>query len=216
MNLKKMFLNVYEPFFQNKDLLGEGSAFLTVEPEAVLNEEGEMGPLKNLAEEQLIKVINLFLGGRDVAKENECRMAEYVIAQYKDQEYWRDLILDFLEYRLEKEHFELLEEQKSLLAQTKETLKEILFIEAQEKKVIQSFADRVKKEGFKVNAEKLIANYLKMCKQDKEEAWRILITNPALFSPIIVTNEKGKVCLSPKAAQKENERLAQFLKQLRL
>ena len=67
-----------------------------------------------------------------------------------------------------------------------------------------------------MNAEKLIANYLKMRRQDAKQAWSVLTTNPAFFSPINVKDEMGVVRLSKEAAIDENKKLAKFLKGLKV
>lgn len=216
MNLKNQFLKIYQMFFSNKELLGENGALLTVSVEAVSTEQELFGPFRMQAEKQLAQIVNLFLGGRDVLTDDLLQIADYVAVQYKDQEYWRDLLLDYLAHLVEKERLEILEEEKKLLADSKASLKEILMIEAKEKKVVTQFAEKIKKEGFKVDATLLVSNYLKMMRQDPAEAWRVLTTNPALFAPILVKDAKGKVCMTPDRARDENVRLAKFLKQLKL
>ena len=213
--VKKKFLNIYQEFFKNKELLGDAGVLLSVAPEWILAEEG-WGPQTRLADENLLNLFSKLSGGLDF-KNVECKkIIDQVNMGYKDQPYWRELLFDYIEYWLIKEEKEILEEEKNLLNEVKSTLKDVMIMEAQEKKVIQSFASKIKKAGFKVDAERLVANYFKMMQQNKEEAWSVLTSNPAMFSPTIVKDEKGVVRLTPDQAREENSRLAKFLKRLTL
>ena len=55
-----------------------------------------------------------------------------------------------------------------------------------------------------------------MRRQDAKQAWAVLTTNPAFFSPINVKDEMGVVRLSKEAAIDENKKLAKFLKGLKV
>ena len=213
--VKKKFLNVYQGFFENKGLLGEMEALLSVSPDLIQAEEG-WGPQTSLADTNLLSLFSHLTGGLDF-KNDECtKIIDQVNIGYKDQPYWRELLFDYIEYWLIKEEKEIIEEEKNLLKEVKETLKDVMLVEAQEKKAIQAFAAKIKEAGFKVNAEQLVTNYFKMVKKNKEEAWSVLISNPALFSPILVKDEKGVVRLTPDQAREENNKLAKFLKRLKL
>ena len=54
-----------------------------------------------------------------------------------------------------------------------------------------------------------------MKKQDAKQAWEVLTTNPAFFSPIIVKDAMGGVVVSKEDAINENKKLAKFLKGLK-
>ena len=215
MKVKQTFLGMYQECFNNKDLLGEEGGVLSVAPGEISVEEG-WGPVTKFADEKLMMVASKLTGGMDFLNDDIVKIAERVASGYKDQEYWRELLFDYIDYLLLKEKEEIIQEERALLQESKEALKNILTVEAKEKKVIQSFASKIKEAGFKVNAEQLVANYLKMMQQDAQEAWKVLTTNPAMFSPILVKDAKGKVCLSAAQAVEENRRLARFLKGLRL
>lgn len=215
IEVKRKFLSVYQEFFKNKDLLGEAGAFLSVLPEEILAEDG-WGVRANEADNKLLSMFTQLVGGLDVTGDEYTKVVEKIAEGYKDQPYWRELLFDCVEYFLLKEEKEIIQREKELLNESKAVLNDILLIEAQEKKVVQSFAEKIKEAGFKVNAQMLVSNYLKMCQQNKEEAWSVLTTNPALFSPILVKDKNGKVILTPDQAREENARLAKFLKRLKL
>ncbi len=213
--IKEKFLTIYQEFFKNKELLGEAGTLLNIEPDWIWQEEG-WGAQTSLADENLLNLFSRLSGGMNF-KTDECKkIIDQVNEGYKDQPYWRDLLFDYIEYWLLKEEKAIIEEEKALLKEVKSTLKEVFLMEAQEKKIIQTFASKIKEAGFKVNAEQLISNYLKMMRQNKEEAWSVLTSNPAMFSPIIVKDAKGTVRLTPDQAREENARLAKFLKRLTL
>ena len=215
MRLKENFVAVYGDFFKNKDLLGEAGVFLSVPPSALLEEEG-WGRLAEKAFFDLKKTVSPLLGGIDVEETDFKELVEKVETGYRDQPFWRELIFDFLEFYLEKEKADILQKEQLLLEETRNAYKEILITEAKEKKAVSAFAEKIEKAGFRVDAGKLIFNYLKMMRQDANEAWRVLTTNPAMFSPILVKDENGRTVLSCDAARAENDRLARFLKGLKL
>ena len=55
-----------------------------------------------------------------------------------------------------------------------------------------------------------------MYRQDAKKAYDTLITNPAYFSPIIATDADGSPLLTPAEATAENQRIAKFLKTLKI
>lgn len=216
MTAKEMLLKVYKRFYVQKELLGEQGAVLRIRPEDLMNETEEYGPVFMAVHQSLIQVVSPLLGVADVTFEDMSQMAERVGKGYSDQEFWRELFFDYLEYLLEKEKEEIINEEKSLILETRETLKDILVQEAQEKKVVNAFALKIKDAGFRVDGVRLISNYLKMMRQDADQAWRVLTTNPAMFAPILVKDQNGKQVLTPEAAREENRKLARFLSGLQL
>lgn len=216
MTAKEMLLKVYKQFYVQKELLGDQGAVLRIRPEDLMNETEEYGPVFMAVHQSLIQVVSPLLGVSDVTFEDMSQMAERVAKGYSDQEFWRELFFDYLEYLLEKEKEEIINEEKSLILETRETLKDILIQEAQEKKIVNAFAVKIKDAGFRVDGVRLISNYLKMMRQDSDQAWRVLTTNPAMFAPILVKDQNGKQVLTPEAAREENRKLARFLSGLQL
>jgi len=93
------------------------------------------------------------------------------------------------------------------------------------RKMIEMFALKIEQGGFPVDARKLVRNYLSACRRDPDEAYKLLTTNPAYFSPLILKGKtslwrkitgKGPKMPSPDVGQKINRELARFLKNLKL
>jgi len=94
-----------------------------------------------------------------------------------------------------------------------------------QRKMIERVALKIENGGFPIDARKLVRNYLNACKRDPAAAYKLLITNPAYFSPLIL---KGKRSLwrkltgkppkppAPEVGQKINRELAKFLKNLKV
>ncbi|MBQ8250662.1 MAG: hypothetical protein IJY92_01965 [Alphaproteobacteria bacterium] len=211
----KMLLKVYQSLYTHRDLLPDVAHALALDPTGFEPQTLEEATALHL-EQNCGRVASYLLGTQNVLDEDELDLIKVIQVHYKDQEFWRDLLYDFVEYLILKEKCAIIEEEKVLLEESKETMLEIFQMEHVEKEIIKTFAEKIKKAGFRVNAEKLIANYLKMRKQDAKQAWSVLTTNPAFFSPIIVKDEMGVVRLSKEAAMDENKKLAKFLKGLKV
>ena len=211
----KMLLKVYQTLFKHRDLLPDVANALVLDPEGFMPDTLDESTVLHL-EQNCGRVASYLLGTGNVLNEDVLDLIKVIQTHYKDQEFWRDLLYDFVEYMILKEKCEIIEEEKLLLKESKETMREIYQQEHIEKEIIKAFAEKIKKAGFRVNAEKLIANYLKMRRQDAKQAWSVLTTNPAFFSPINVKDEMGVVRLSKEAAIEENKKLAKFLKGLKV
>lgn len=211
----KMLLKVYQSLYTHRDLLPDVAHALALDPTGFAPDTLDEATALHL-EQNCARVASYLLGTQNVLDEDELDLIKVIQIHYKDQEFWRNLLYDFVEYMILKEKCAILEEEKVLLEESKDAMLEICQAEHVEKEIIKTFAEKIKKAGFRVNAEKLIANYLKMRKQDAKQAWSVLTTNPAFFSPIIVKDEMGVVRLSKEAALDENKKLAKFLKGLKV
>lgn len=215
INRNKVLLKVYNTLYEQRGLLPDVASVLGLDPtgfEPITLDDATALHL----EKSCAHVASYLLGTQNVMNEDVLDVIKVVQTHYKDQEFWRNLLFDFVEYMILKEKCEVVEEEKVLLEESKETMREIYQHEHVEKEIIKTFAEKIKKAGFRVNAEKLIANYLKMRRQDAKQAWAVLTTNPAFFSPINVKDEMGVVRLSKEAAIDENKKLAKFLKGLKV
>ena len=88
--------------------------------------------------------------------------------------------------------------------------------EHRQKELIKQFGDQVAKEGFHIDAYRLIKTYFSMYRQDPKKAYETLISNPAYFSHIITTDKDDNILLTPTEAIEENKKLASFLKKLKI
>ena len=211
----KVLLKVYNHLYTQRGLLPDVASVLGLDPTGFEADTLDEATALHL-EKSCSHVASYLLGTKDVMNEDELNVIQVIQKHYKDQEFWRDLLFDFVEYMILKEKCAVIEEEKTLLEESKQTMLEIYQHEHIEKEIVKTFAEKIKRAGFRVNAEKLIANYLKMRRQDAKQAWSVLTTNPAFFSPINVKDEMGVVRLSKEAAIDENKKLAKFLKGLKV
>ncbi len=135
---------------------------------------------------------------------------------YEDQPFWKNIILDYLEYRYRQNQEECYERNLELLKKTAKALNELRQEENRRKKIITTFGDKIREAGFHVDGYKLFKCYLVMLDKDRDEAYQTLITNPAYFSPIITIDSAGNPILTPDEAIEENRKLAKFLKALKI
>lgn len=209
MNSKQLIYDCYKKFYEQRHLLTEGPA-LSLNPEET--NKNDFDSIKALAE---LKSMALYLLGINQWKTNEHIIASIKTA-YADQEFWRNLLCDIVQCVLTKEKEEIRNEFKTIKEENKRILAQIMEEERIKKEIIKKFAERIKQENFAVDAEKLIRVYLNMSDQDEKKAYETLITNPAYFSPIITTDINDHTTLTPKEAIEENNRLAKFLKSLKI
>lgn len=214
MQEKELLIKVYQSFYEQKDLLGDAKNVLEIDLSTVTADDlndNQTGQIEKIT----AYVVSYLLGIKDALNEKELDLIRLIQDNYQDQEYWRNLLFDFVEYLIKKDRAQIIKEEVQLLDESVVTMRQIYQQEQIEKKVIQTFADKIKKEGFHVDGEKLIKNYLNMRKQDAKKAWEVLTTNPAFFAPIQVKDAMGVVVLKPNEAIEENKKLAKFLKHLK-
>ena len=102
----------------------------------------------------------------------------------------------------------------ALIEQGKHVLKQLNDYLADRNALIAICEKKIKDADFPVDAHALLLNYINMARKQPEQAWDLLTTTPAYFSPIITTDEKGKTVISPAKGKQLNNDLAQFLKNL--
>ncbi len=203
-------IEIYTLLWKYKDLL-KGSPVLEVDPKTV--NETTKGSLVPRIKEQTSAVIAYLLGLHSPM--NISSMSNAIEKYYQKDDFWRKLLIRYMQMVHEEELFEFNKEKKAVCEQVATLKQKVSSYREERKDIIKSFAEAVQKEKFPVNAKKLFTNYLNMADKNPQEAWNTLITNPAFFSPIITVDASGKVVLSPSAAKAQNEKLANFLKKLK-
>ncbi len=149
----------------------------------------------------------------DIAVESVLKIVK---KNYEDQPFWKNVILDYLEYKYRQQQEECYERNIELLKKTAKALNELRQEENRRKRIITTFGDKIKNAGFRVDGYNLFKCYLVMFNKDREKAYETLITNPAYFSPIIAVDSAGNQILTPAEAIEENKKLAKFLKTLKI
>ena len=215
MSSTEKLLKVYINLFQHKDLLGETGALFTLDP-ATLGQDGLTHENLQLVEKVTTYTVSYLLSGVNVTAISRKELIDRIIKGYENQEFWYFLLLDYADFLITRDKEELVHDEKQVFDEGKEILKQILQAEHNEKAIIKTFSEKINEAGFHVNAEKLVANYLKMRRNDAKMAWQVLTENPAFFSPIITKDSMGSVILKKEDAIEENKRLAKFLKKLKV
>lgn len=210
MNSKTLLYNAYKKMWDQRAVLTNAPAITiditqfspdTMDYDAVRNETG--------------KVISYLLSVRDVHKlsiPEAIKRAQNIYGE--NQPFWFNLVLDYLDFLNLEENEELTHRAALARQRAQQVLDDILEKEAEQKAIIEAYAAPLKEHHFAIDAEKMMRNYLNMCRQDHEKAWDMLIKNPGYFSPIITTDADGKTILTPDQAIEENKKIGKFLKTL--
>ena len=117
-------------------------------------------------------------------------MIDALNQHYKQDDFWRLTLLDYIDVFQEQAEDALEEKKRAAVEEGNAIYKKILEYQRQRKEIIKTFADKLATQKFPINGERLFRNYLNMADIDAQQAWDVLITNPAAFSPIMVENEK--------------------------
>ena len=206
MSVSDKIFQMYQRFFAQKNIMTEAPA-LTIDVNSI--GVAEFPTQKALSE--MNAVASYLMGQRNIQNLPFPAQVKIVKEAYQDQPFWQKLLFDYLNLTLDVEEARLKEEGENLYDQLEDALYQLQKKQTQQEDIIDLYAKKIKDAGFHVDAHALIRNYLKMMKKDKNEAWNVLITNPAYFSPIITT-EGDKQILTPQKAIDENKKLALFLK----
>ena len=204
-------MEIYSNLWQYKDLL-KGSPILELDPAQVTPET--QTALMPQVEAKTKAVIGYLLGLRDSAL-SVTSMAAAIEKYYQKDDFWRRLLIKYVEAVHAHDVADLNDEKKAVFDQVSALSEKVASHRQERKDIVRAFAAAVEKEKFPVNAQKLFINYLNMADKNPQEAWSVLTTNPAYFSPIITNDSAGKTVLSPAQAKSQNEKLAQFLKKLK-
>ena len=210
MSVLDKVIHIYQRFYAQKAVLN-GAPTLSINADSLGTAEFPVD--KAVAELDAMAAYLMGLSGlKNVPFD---RQVKIVKESYQGQTFWQELLFDYLDMKLDIEEEQLEKKAETVADKIRMAQYEIAEHEAREEEIINHYAAKITKEKFHVDAVALIRNYMKMLRKDKKEAWRILTTNPAYFSPIKVMDDNGKKVLSPSQAISENDKLAKFLKSLK-
>lgn len=210
MSISDKISKMYQRFYAQKGIL-TGAPALTIDANAIGG--AEFPTDKAVAE--MAAVASYLMGVTDMRKIPFERAVQIVQDAYAAQKFWQDLLFDYLGLTLDLEEADLKKEGAQIQEQISNGIEELENHERKVEAIVQHFSDKIAAEKFHVDGKKLIQNYLKMMRRDSKEAWNVLITNPAYFSPIVTKDEAGGQVLTPDQAIDENARLAKFLKNVK-
>ncbi len=208
---QQRLINIYKQLYQYRDML-KGSPALTFDVDAMTGDS--IANSFDAIKTQIVPVIAYLLGlrGTDLPV---ATMIDQLNRHYKKDDFWRNLLLNYIELCQEEDEEKLAEQQQQIQSQGLSLYEKLRNFQRRRKEIIDSFASKMAPENFPVNAERLFRNYLNMADLDAQKAWGVLIENPAFFSPIIVEDENGKRILSIADAKDINKKIGAFVKKIK-
>lgn len=211
MAANDILYGLYTRLYEHRDVL-TAAPQLTIE----INMYDSQSFPKKLVDKEAAAIVSYLCGVRDVTSCEVRDIVKIVQKNYTDQPFWKDIILDYLEYKLKDQEEELYKRNLEILKETSRVLNEIRQEEHRRKELVRQFGDKINTQHFHIDAYKLMASYFVMYRKDAKKAYETLISNPAYFSPIITTDSAGNTVLNPKEAIEENAKIARFLKGLKI
>lgn len=208
---QQRLINIYKQLYQYRDML-KGSPALTFDVDAMTSDS--IANSFDAIKTQIVPVIAYLLGLRGTELP-VATMIDQLNRHYKKDDFWRNLLLNYIELCQEEDEEKLAEQQQQIQSQGLSLYEKLRNFQRRRKEIIDSFASKMAPENFPVNAERLFRNYLNMADLDAQKAWDVLIENPAFFSPIIVEDENGKRILSIADAKDINKKIGAFVKKIK-
>ena len=209
MTAREQLFALYTKCFEQRAVLTEAPPLTITITDFTIDNFDE-----TLAQTEISKLMSYLLSVRNAATIPVKEALNIVEKTYSSQPFWKNLILDYLEYRVQKEAESLAEKAEIARKEAAEVLRQIREREAHQRAMIKAYADPLKEQKFAIDAQRLILNYMNMSRKDAKRAWEELTTNPGYFSPIITTDKEGNTVLTPDQARAENKKIAKFLKGL--
>lgn len=209
MTAREQLFTLYTKCFEQRAVLTEAPALTITITDFTVDSFDE-----ETAKAEITKLMSYLLSVRNVDKLPVQEALSIVEKTYNTQPFWKNLILDYLEYNVQKEAEDLAQKAQRARKEAQEVLRQIREKEAHRKAMIKAYADPLKAQNFAIDAQRLITNYLNMSNKDSKKAWEELTTNPGYFSPIITVDKDGNTILTPDQARAENKKIAKFLKGL--
>ncbi len=209
MSAKEQLFSVYQKFYAQRHVLTEMPP-LSMDLSTFTPETFDYATARS----EVATLVSRLMGVRDIDKVELKNALDLIEKYYTSQPFWKNLILDYLSFTNKEEAEEAFNRVAKAKQRAETVLREIQQQEANEKATIQAYAEPVKAQKFAINAEKMMQNYLNMCRKDAKKAWEILTTNPGWFSPIITTDSSGNTVLTAEQAAEENKKIGKFLKGL--
>ncbi len=211
MASKEILYTLYRKLYEQRAVL-TAAPKLTVE----INEYSAETYPEPLVEKECTAIVSYLCGVTDINDIAVNDVLKIVKRNYEDQPFWKNIILDFLEYKLRQQQEDQYKKNVELLKESTRVLNEIRQEEHRRKSLVKAFGDKIQAAGFRVDGYKLMMRYFSMYRKDSKKAYDTLITNPGYFSPIVTVDSSGNLMLTPKEAVEENKKLAKFLKGLKI
>lgn len=208
---KKGIIRIYQQLYQYKHLIPnapELSIDIAQTPAEQVESQFET------INEQLANMV-AYLLGLHAETMNVTNMIDSLQEHYKEDDFWRLVLLDYMDIRQEQEEEALAQKKQAVQTQAQSLYQRIIEYQRRRNEIITAFANKLNTQKFPINAERLFKNYLNMADIDAKQAWSVVITNPAAFSPILVEDSNGKRIISIRDAKKINKQIGHFIKSMK-
>ena len=204
-------IGIYKKIYQYRDML-KGGPNLTFDTDSM-----DANAIEESFEQidAQLKLVIGYLLGLSSEKLSVESMLNSLSEHYKKDDFWRRLLLDYIEIQQQKDEEEVEAQKVQLKSKGSSLFEKIREFQRQRRDLIRRFVAKMEPEKFPINAEKMFKNYLHMADLDAEKAWDALITNPAFFSPIIVEDANGNRIVSVENAKAVNKKIGSFLKKIK-
>ena len=209
MSAKEQLYTIYKKIYAQRSVLADFGT-VTVDLSNETPDTMNYAHIRNEAS----AIISRLLAVKDINKvtmPDAIKMTEKI---YGNQPFWKELIIQWLSFANTEEAEQIQQRATKARKHAEDVLRQIQEAEAQEKATIKAYAEPLRKNKFAIDGEKMMQNYLNMCRKDPKKAWEILISNPGWFSPIITHNKDGEELMTPAQAIEENKKIGKFLKGL--
>ena len=208
---QQRLVDIYKKLYQYRDMLKNGPT-LTFDIDTMSEEEVESS--YHQINGQLTECVSYLLGMQGQALSVE-GMLDSLIKHYTEDDFWRRLLLDYIEVRQEEDEEDVAKQKQEVKEQGTALYEKIRAYQKQRKDLIRRFSSEIEPQKFPINAERMFKNYLRMADLDQKKAWDVLISNPAFFSPIIVEDKDGNRILSVSDAKDINKKIGAFIKKMK-
>jgi len=208
---KQGLFRIYQQLFQYKHLIPDAPE-MTIDLDQIPPEQ--IDSQEQTIRSELAGVVAYLLGLKPDAL-TVTNMIPALQNRYKDDDFWRLLLLDYMDICQAQEEDQLAEQKKQVKAQGISLRQKIMEYQRQRKQLIKNFSKQLDTKQFPINSERLFKNYLNMADIDAKLAWETVTTNPAMFSPIIVEDRNGKRIISISAAKQINKKIGSYIKTMK-
>ncbi len=202
---------IYKQIYQYRELL-KNSPPLTFDLDTM--DEQQVTDSFSSINEQLEAIIAYLLGFRAGTLSVDV-MIDALNKHYKKDDFWRALLLDYIEIRQEIDEEDLESQKKEIQNSGVSLYEKLRDFQRRRREIIDSFSAKMVPQKFPVDCPKLFKNYLNMADLDAKQAWEVLTNNPAFFSSLIVEDENGKRVISIAQAKEINKKMGDFIKKLK-
>lgn len=118
MSARELFIEVYQKFYEQREVLSEAPA-LTQDPQ-----NANFNPEK--AEEELQKVISYLMGVPDIQQLAFENVVDTIQKYYSDQPEWKNLLVDYFVYTTEKKKEDLEKRQDEIVKESNGAIQKII------------------------------------------------------------------------------------------